>query len=470
MGQVQRIRGDEDGGQQPEQLEEQPHSVAAEEAVLGAVLLDNAAADKAFELIEPADFFRPHHRKIAEAMAAMREVGQPIDLVTLSDTLRDRGDLAEVGGAAMLGEIEERVPTAANVATYAHTVRLLSYRRKLIAQASSLVTELRSKGDPVCDYAPERLSDLIDLAVDADGRRETMQQALVRAVVEIEETVEGKREPAIPTGLSDLDRVIDGIKPGHLYVIGALSSHGKTSLATQLVEHPLENGVGVGIISPDTNRQELIDRIVGQRTGLSTRDIKAGMISGGDMSQVHEAADVLTRQPLEIVDELYDWPRVKAVIRRMVTGGAKIIVVDHLTLLRNPTARGGDDWGLAITRDLQQIARGGVAVLLLVQISVKSEGRSKKNWRPAAWMLKGTGASFENANEVLLGYWHGKDNPEKNIADGCEPYEIRVAKQKIGDTPLVKLRWDPRSMRFFDWFDAETEFVDDEPELSGGEK
>lgn len=435
-----------------------PASVEAEEGVIGACLIDARASDVAFEIVEPRDFYRENHRLIAEALYELRTAGDPIDLTTVVARLQENGNLKPSGGTATLAEITERVPTAAHVAAYARTVRRLSYRRKLIANLESMLAQVRQDGRPIDEYMPDSLTEMIDVAADASAQREKHAATVLRVASNVADKQTGKVEPAIPTGLRDLDRMIGGTRLGHLVIIGALSSHGKTSLATQMIEEPLRRGVGVGIISADTDKSELLQRIAGQRSGVCTQDILDGALRPDDMVKVNQALDELYNEPLEIVDSEYDWPRIKVSIRRMVAGGARIIVIDHLTLLRNPAPKGKRDYWeemAGISRDVQQIARAGVCVYLLVQVNLKAEGRArKKTWRPHGGLLKGTGASYENANTVLMPYWPGKDYPvstAERSAEGWDPYEIRVDKQKMGPTGKVDLWWHPESMRLHDF-------------------
>jgi replicative DNA helicase len=206
-----------------------PQNLEAEESVLGGVLLDNAALDRVVELVQPDDFYRGAHRKLFNAMLALSERSEPVDLITLSEALRSRGDLADVGGTAYLGELAERVPTAANVVHYAKIVRDRAVLRGLITAA----TEIATRGYEASGDVAELLDRAEQLIFEISERRvrnafTKLSQVLVESIKTIERLYEQKQSvTGVPTGFVDLDRMLSGLQPSDLIIVAGRPSMGK---------------------------------------------------------------------------------------------------------------------------------------------------------------------------------------------------------------------------------------------------
>ena len=219
-----------------------PQNLEAEESVLGGVLLDNTALDRVVELLQPDDFYRGAHRKLFNAMLELSERSEPVDLITLSEALRSRGDLADVGGAAYLGELAERVPTAANIVHYARIVRDRAVLRGLITAATEIATRgYEASGDvaELLDRAEQLIFDISERRVRNAFTR--LSEVLVESIKTIERLYEQKQAvTGVATGFADLDNLTSGLQPSDLVIVAGRPSMGKC-LASQ-AEILLSNG------------------------------------------------------------------------------------------------------------------------------------------------------------------------------------------------------------------------------------
>ena len=255
-----------------------PQSVDAEESVLGAILLDNTAIDRVTGVLQPDDFYRESHRKIYRAMQALADRSEPADLVTLGEVLRGRGELTDVGGAAYLAELAERVPTAANVAYYAKLVRDKAVLRNLITTATSIAER---------GYAGQEVKELLDRAeqeIFALSDRE-VRPAFVRldgllnsTFDTIERLFENKQAvTGVTTGFADLDRLTAGLQPSDLVIVAGRPSMGKTALCMNIAENAaLKADAGVAIFSLEMSKEQLAMRMLCSQAHVDLKRVRTG--------------------------------------------------------------------------------------------------------------------------------------------------------------------------------------------------
>src|SRR5207244_5181258 len=216
-----------------------PQSLEAEESVLGAVMLDNTVVDRVVEMLRPEDFYRGAHRKLFRAMVELNGRSEPIDLITLSATLRARGDLAEVGGGAYLAELTERVPTAANAVHYAKIVRERSILRGLIEASTEIAMrgyQARDNVDELLDHAEQLIFGIQERKVKQAFAK--LSEVLVESIKTIERLYEQKQAvTGVPTGFADLDALTAGLQPSDLIIVAGRPSMGKTAFCLNIAEH-----------------------------------------------------------------------------------------------------------------------------------------------------------------------------------------------------------------------------------------
>ena len=270
-----------------------PQSLEAEESVLGGVLLDNSALDRVIELVQPDDFYRGAHRRLFRTMLDLSEKNEPIDLITLSEALKARGELAEIGGTAYLAELTERVPTAANIGHYARIVRERSILRGLIEAATEIATRgYESAGDvsELLDRAEQLIFNIQERKV-----REAFSKiadVLVGSLRTIEQLYEDKQSvTGVPTGFADLDRMTAGLQPSDLIIVAGRPSMGKTSFCLCIAENAaLRANVGVAIFSLEMSKEQLAMRMLCSQAHVDLKRVRTGHLNDAEFGELAKAA------------------------------------------------------------------------------------------------------------------------------------------------------------------------------------
>jgi len=282
-----------------------PQSLEAEESVLGGIMLDNTALDRVVELLQPDDFYRGTHRKLYRAMLDLSERSEPVDLITLSETLKARGELTEIGGASYLAELTERVPTAANIAHYAKIVRERSILRGLIEAA----TEIASRGyqasgdvDQLLDRAEQLIFGIQERKVKQAFSR--IADVLVGSIKTIERLYEQKQAvTGVPTGFADLDALTSGLQPSDLIIVAGRPSMGKTAIVLNIAENAaLRADTGVAIFSLEMAKEQLAMRMLCSEARVDLARVRTGHLSDREFPKLAMAAGRLADAPIYIDD------------------------------------------------------------------------------------------------------------------------------------------------------------------------
>ena len=242
-----------------------PQSLDAEQSVLGGILLDNGALDRLAEILHADDFYREAHRKVFRAMQALSERNEPVDLITLPEELRARDTLAEVGGAAFLAELAERVPTAANIVNYARIVREKAILRSLITTATSIAARGYEPGQDVKELVERAEQDIFAIS-DREVRPAFVRiDRLLGDAFRTIDRLHEERQPVtgVPTGFADLDRLTAGLQRSDLVIVAGRPSMGKTAFCLNIAEHAaLRADVGVALFSLEMSKEQLAMRML----------------------------------------------------------------------------------------------------------------------------------------------------------------------------------------------------------------
>src|SRR5262249_13259938 len=257
----------------------------AEESVLGGILLDNTAMDRAVEFVTPDDFYRETHRKILRAMLELNQRGEPIDLVTLSDALKGHGTLQDIGGATILAELAEKVPTAANVAYYARIVRQKAVLRSLIQTATEIATagyESAGDVDQFLDQAEHKIFEISERKVRPHFFK--IRDIMVDSMKAIEQLYERKElVTGVPTGFVDLDRLTAGLQPSDLIIVAGRPSMGKTAFALNVAQNAaITAQLGVAIFSLEMSKEQLVLRMLCSEARVDQSKVRAGFAAERD--------------------------------------------------------------------------------------------------------------------------------------------------------------------------------------------
>lgn len=425
-------------------LKTQPHSIEAEQSVLGGLMLDNDAWFNVAEVITERDFYRPQHRLIFESMTDLSNDNDPLDAVTVSERLQTRGVLEKAGGLAYLGELAEGTPGASNVVAYARIVGEHSTLRQLIGAANRIAESA---------FAPEgRPSDeLLDLAEQevfriAEGRLreggpEKVPALLTRAVERIEKLYESRNPiTGMPTGFDDLDKKTAGLQSSDLIIIAGRPSMGKTSLAMNMVEHALMEGEGaVLVFSMEMPSEQLVLRMLSSLGRINQTRLRTGDMHEDDWPRFTSAVSQLKDKELYIDDTPALTPndlrtRARRVARE--SGGLGLIVVDYLQLMRGSSKSENRTNEISeISRSLKAIAKELKCPLIAIsQLNRALENRPNK--RPLMADLRESGAIEQDADLILFIYRdeiYNEDSEDKGIA------EIIISKQRNGPIGSIRL-------------------------------
>ena len=433
-----------------------PHSLEAEQSVLGGLLLDNEAADKVGDVLADADFYSEAHRLIYQHILRLVSDGKPADVVTVSESLTSSQKLDYVGGLAYLGLLVGNVPTAANIRHYAQIVRDRSILRQLAATAGDIAdaayNPLGRSAKEVLDQAEAKV-----LHIAEQGSRGAQQLvtigALLAGVVDRIEVLYNRDDPSdvtgVPTGFSDLDRMTSGMQPGDLVVVAGRPSMGKTSLALNIGEHvALAAGLPVVVFSMEMGASQLALRLIGSVGRLDQHKLRTGRLAAEDWEKLTGALGRLNEAPI-LIDETpaLNAIEVRSRARRLMKtyGKLGLVIVDYLQLMQASTSGENRATEISeISRSMKSLAKElKVPVMALSQLNRSLEQRPNK--RPVMSDLRESGAIEQDADVILFIYRDEVYNPEtqdKGVA------EIIIGKQRNGPIGTVRLTFLGEYTRF----------------------
>jgi replicative DNA helicase len=434
-----------------------PHSIDAEQSVLGGLLIDNGAFDKIGDVVTDGDFYRDDHRRIFRHVSRLIERGKPADVVTVDEAIKVSEDKDKTGGITYLAALAGNTPSAHNVRRYAEIVRECAVLRKLIEVSTEIAdSALNRMGKDVGQLLDEAESKVFQIAeAGARTRQGFMEiQPLLTQVMERIDLLYHKDNPSditgIPTGYRDLDRETSGLQPGDLIIIAGRPSMGKTALALNMAEHAaVENKLPVAIFSMEMSGSQLAMRMLGSIGRLDQHKLRTGRLSDDDWNRLTNAVGKLHDAPI-LVDEsgALNALELRARARRLHRqyGHLGLIVVDYLQLMQATSQGENRATEISeISRSLKSLAKElKVPVVALSQLSRAVEQRTGPK-RPIMSDLRESGAIEQDADLILAIYReevYTPDTPEKGVA------EIIILKQRNGPIGTVKLTFLGEYTRF----------------------
>ncbi len=440
------------GGRQP------PYSAEAEQAVLGAMILDGDAALRGTELLDDAMFYREGHRRLFRAMHGIIERGGVIDPVTLRDEVDRRGELEGVGGIEYLSYLLDVVPTAANIDYHAKIVRDKALLRRLIEAATGIVQEAyeaKRLADEVLDSAEQRIF-LVSETRKTEGFVR-LKELLWPTMERIESLHAGGQSiTGVPSGFADLDDKTAGFQNADLVIVAARPSMGKTALCLNIAQHAaIEKGIPVAIFSLEMAKAQLVQRLLTSEARVDAHRLRQGMLKDADYALLARAAGILSSAPIWIDDSAAMTPlELRSKARRIkAEHNVGLIIVDYLQLMRSPDqAENRVQEISAISRALKALAKElDVPVVALSQLSRAPEQRGGEHRRPQLSDLRESGAIEQDADVVLFIYreemYSGTEDPKtgENIEGQAE---VIIGKQRNGPTGTIKLHFHKAYTRF----------------------
>ena len=434
-----------------------PHSIEAEQSVLGGLMLDNQAWDRIADLVADTDFYRDEHRRIFRQIRNLLERAKPADVVTVAEALDAAGEGDQTGGLAYLGELAANTPSAANIKRYAEIVRERAVLRQLVATADEIASDaLNPMGRDAESLLDEAESKIFKIAEAGAGHREGFVHInpLLTEVVERIQELHDRDNPSditgVPTGMIDLDRKTSGFQPGDLIIVAGRPSMGKTAFALNIAENvAVESGLPVGVFSMEMGGAQLAMRMLASVGRLDSHRVRSGRLNDEEWSRLSFALGKLHEAPIYIDETGGLTPAsLRARARRLARqygGKLGLIVIDYIQLMSGN--RQGENRATEvseISRSIKSLAKElQVPIVALSQLSRKVEERTDK--RPMMSDLRESGAIEQDADVILMMYreeYYKPDTPEKGIA------EIIIGKQRNGPTGTVRMAFIGEFTRF----------------------
>ena len=433
-----------------------PHSIEAEQSVLGGLLLDNAAFDKITDLVGEGDFYRDEHKRIYRQIRKLLERSKPVDVVTVAESLDLAGEGGETGGLAYLGELAANTPSAANIRRYAEIVRERAILRQLVTAgdeiAGSAFNPLGRDPKQLLDEAEAKVFAIAEGGFRHQSGFQHINPLLTQVVERIQE-LHDRDNPSditgVPTGYHDLDGKTSGLQPGDLLIIAGRPSMGKTSFALNMAEHvAIEVGLPVAVFSMEMGGTQLAMRMLSSVGKLDAHRVRTGRLNDDEWSRLSFALGKMHEAPLYIDETPALNPiDLRARARRLhrQCGKLGLIVIDYLQLMSS--AGHGENRATEISeisRSLKSLAKElNVPVIALSQLNRSLEQRPNK--RPVMSDLRESGAIEQDADVIMFIYRdevYNPDSPDKGSA------EIIIGKQRNGPIGMIRLTFIGEYTRF----------------------
>ncbi|ARR48272.1 TPA: replicative DNA helicase [Photobacterium damselae] len=433
-----------------------PHSLEAEQSVLGGLMLDNEKWDTVAEKVVAKDFYSRPHRLIFESAAAILDGGQPLDLITLSEQLEQNDKLEDVGGFAYLAELAKNTPSAANISAYADIVR----ERAIIRDMIGVANEIADAGYDPQGRTTDDLLDMAESKVFAIGEQRTndkegpqnVDSILEKTLERIELLYQSPQDgvTGVSTGFSDLNKKTAGMQPSDLIIVAARPSMGKTTFAMNLCENAaMDQDKPVLIFSLEMPSEQIMMRMLASLSRVDQTKIRTGQLDDEDWARISSTMGLLMQKKNIFIDDSSGLTptEVRSRARRIARdhGGISLIMVDYLQLMRVPGMQDNRTLEIAeISRSLKALAKElNVPVVALSQLNRSLEQRADK--RPVNSDLRESGAIEQDADLIMFIYrdevYH-EDSALKGIA------EIIIGKQRNGPIGTVRLTFQGQFSRF----------------------
>ena len=429
-----------------------PHSVESEQSILGSILLDKDAIITVAETITPTDFYKDAHRIIYESMMALNNKNEPIDMVTLTDELRKRGYLDDIGGVTYLTSLSTIVPTTSNVKYYAEIVKEKSVLRQLIKASNDIINLGYGSGEnaeDVLDFAEKKIFDISQERTSDDFK--PINQVLMDTYDMIESIYSNKSDvTGVTTGFKDLNKKINGLQRTDLILVAARPAMGKTAFALNLVQNAaIKGNASVAVFSLEMSKEQLAQRMIAAQSNVELKKMKTGTLNDADWPRIISAMAVMSDAKIFIDDT----PGIKinelrSKCRKLkMEQGLDLVMIDYLQLMESDSKNESRQQEIAkISRSLKILAKElDCPVVALSQLSRAPEQRA--DHRPVLSDLRESGAIEQDADIVMFLYrdeYYHSDSEKKDLA------EIIIAKNRHGETGSVELVWMGSIQRFGD--------------------
>ena len=429
-----------------------PHSVEAEQSVIGSMLMDREAIIAASEIITADDFYQHQYGVMFEAMVELFNENRPVDLITLQNRLKEKDVPPEVSSLDFVRDIITTVPTSANVKSYANIVREKAVLRRLIKVNEDIANTCYAGKEPLETILATTEKTVFDLLQSRNsGDFVPIRQVAMNVLEKIEEASKNQGTvTGIPTGFIDLDYKTSGLQPSDFILIAARPSMGKTAFVLNLVDHiAVKKGLPCMVFSLEMSKEQLVNRMLAMESNVDSQKLRTGTLSDSDWDAVVEGIGVIGNSKL-IIDDTpgISIMELRSRCRKMkLEYGLNVVIIDYLQLMSGSGKGGGDNRQQEISeisRSLKALARElSAPVIALSQLSRACETR--QDHRPMLSDLRESGAIEQDADVVMFLYrddYYNKDTEHPNEA------EVIIAKQRNGPIGTVTLIWKPEYTKF----------------------
>ena len=429
-----------------------PHSLEAEQSVIGSMLMDRDAVISASEIITGSDFYQRQYGIMFDAMVELFNEGKPVDLVTLQDRLKEKDVPPEVSSLDFVRDIVSIVPTSANVKSYAAIVRDKAVMRRLIHTAEDIANACYVGKDPLEDILADTEKSVFNL-LQSRGAQEfvPIKQVAINVLEKIEAAYKNQGTvTGVPTGFIDLDYKLSGFQPSDFILIAARPSMGKTAFVLNVVDYvSVRRGLPCMVCSLEMSKEQLVNRMLSMESNVDCQKLRTGSLTDADWDAVVEGVGVIGSSRL-IIDDTpgISITELRSKCRKMkLEQGLSLVIIDYLQLMSG-SGRGSNENRQQeiseISRSLKALARELQApVVALSQLSRACETRT--DHRPMLSDLRESGAIEQDADVVMFLYrddYYNKDTDHPNEA------EVIIAKQRNGPIGTVNLIWKPEFTKF----------------------
>jgi replicative DNA helicase len=440
-----------------------PHSIEAEQSLLGALLLDNQAFDRVADLVTGEDFYRDDHRRIWRHIARLIEAAKPADVVTVSESVEASEDKDKTGGPAYLGALAQNTPSALNIRRYAELVRERAVQRRLAQVATGIAEEALNPGGKevgqLLDEAESRIFQIAESGARRDQGLLEIKPVLAKVFERIDHLYHQDNPSdvtGVPTGYTKIDQLTSGLQSGDLIIIAARPSMGKTALALNIAEHvAVDNGLPVAIFSMEMSSTQLAMRMLGSIARVDQHKMRTGKLNDKEWGDLSDAMAKLHETPL-FIDEggALTALEVRARARRLKRQYSKLglIVIDYLQLMAASSQGENRATEISeISRSLKAMAKElDVPVVALSQLNRAVDQRPDR--RPVMSDLRESGAIEQDADVIMFIYRevvYKPDLPE----DQRGLAEVIIGKQRNGPIGTIKLTFLGQHTRFENYQD-----------------
>lgn len=426
-----------------EEIRIPPQNIDAEKAVLGAMMLSEEAIGVSIEHIDSFYFYETAHQKIYEAIKDLYAGRKNVDLITLSDFLKNKSLLESVGGVSYLTQLADFVPTAANVQYYVDIVKEKGIQRKLIRNSTDIISKSYGNNVNVDDLVDEAERLIFEIATAKQKQQAVHIKDIIRTTIENIDQLYQRKESitGVPTGFIDFDNMTSGLQRSDLVIIAARPSMGKSAFAVSIAEHAcVQKNIPVAIFSLEMSKEQLVQRMLCSQARVDAHRVRTGFFSSSEWPKLTSAAGKLSNAPMFIDDTpAITVLELRAKARRLkASHNIGLIIVDYLQLMQASTPSDSRQQEISeISRSLKALARElNVPLIAISQLSRAVENR--QDHRPQLSDLRESGAIEQDADVVVLLMREEYYNPtpeNQGIAD------IIIAKQRNGPVGGIKLKF-----------------------------